>query len=81
MQDDLTCSPPPAPVVVPNIPAFANRVIVMVMRSHDDAQRPPACEKCQREMTLLGRLPEIGIRKALSVYRCLPCQCIATTHD
>jgi hypothetical protein len=71
----------PLPVEIPNIPAFANRVIPIVMRPHDDAQRPPACEKCQREMTLLGRLPAIGIRQALSVYRCLPCQCIATTHD
>jgi hypothetical protein len=34
------------------------------MRPHDDAQRPPACENCEREMTLLGRLSEIGIHKA-----------------
>jgi hypothetical protein len=69
------------PVEIPNIPAFANRVIAIVMRSEDDAQRPPACQKCLREMTPLGRLPPIGIRKAVRVYRCLPCQCIATTGD
>ena len=51
------------------------------MRPHDDAQRPPECEKREREMTLLGKLSEIGIHKALRVYRCLPCQRIATTHD
>jgi len=49
------------------------------MRPHDDAQRPPACENCEREMTLLGRLSEIGIHKALRVYRCLPCQRITST--
>jgi len=32
-------------------------------------------------MTLVGRLSEIGIHKALRVYRCLPCQRIATSHD
>ena len=79
--DNATTLVPGVPVEIPNILAFADRVIAIVMRPHDDTQRPPACEKCQREMTLLGRLPQIGIREAVCVYRCLPCQRIATTHD
>jgi hypothetical protein len=53
------------------------------MTPNDDAKRSPVCEKCEREMMPVGKLPRIGTRKAVRVYRCLPCQSITSTpfHD
>ncbi len=39
------------------------------------------CEKCEREMLLVGELPSIGDRKAARVYRCLPCQRIVSAPE
>jgi hypothetical protein len=38
--------------------------------SEDDS---PTCKKCGRTMTLIGRLPRMGIKPRTSLYKCVPC--------
>ena len=32
-----------------------------------------ACENCEREMSYVGKLPQVGTRVALVIYRCDEC--------
>ncbi len=38
-----------------------------------EGEQTPICEQCGRPMELLGNLPAVNGRPAVSVYRCLPC--------
>jgi DNA-directed RNA polymerase subunit M/transcription elongation factor TFIIS len=43
-------------------------------RSQDDRDVPQRiCEQCEKEMSYVGKLPRIGTRPALIIYRCDEC--------
>jgi DNA-directed RNA polymerase subunit RPC12/RpoP len=39
---------------------------------------PPACKKCGRDMAKIGKLPPIGVRPLLHVYKCADCREVIT---
>jgi hypothetical protein len=39
---------------------------------------PPACKKCGRDMAKVGKLPPIGTRPLLHVYKCAGCREVVT---
>jgi hypothetical protein len=41
---------------------------------------PPACKKCGRDMAKVGKLPSIGTRPLLHVYKCADCRQIITVR-
>jgi hypothetical protein len=41
---------------------------------------PPACKKCGRDMARVGKLPSIGTRPLLHVYKCAECRQIVTVR-
>lgn len=53
--------------------------LVTMNRADSNVIPPPACEKCTREMVLVGALRAIADRQAVRVYKCLPCQRILST--
>lgn len=36
----------------------------------------PYCEKCGSSMAAVGKLPEIGFRPSLQIYKCTPCRSV-----
>jgi len=41
---------------------------------------PPACKKCGRDMAKVGKLPSIGMRPLLHVYKCADCREVVTVR-
>jgi hypothetical protein len=39
---------------------------------------PPACKKCGRDLAKVGKLPPIGTRPLLHVYKCADCREVVT---
>lgn len=36
----------------------------------------PQCEKCGSSMAVVGKLPKIGLRPLLQIYKCTPCRSV-----
>jgi predicted RNA-binding Zn-ribbon protein involved in translation (DUF1610 family) len=42
---------------------------------------PPVCPKCGTEMLNVGKLPQIGLKSLLHVYKCDPCREVQLVRD
>jgi hypothetical protein len=54
-------------------PCFSHGMLRASMERPENAA-PPACKKCGHDMAKVGKLPPIGTRPLLHVYKCADCR-------
>jgi hypothetical protein len=51
------------------------------MDDHSADVAPPICKKCALATIRVGKLPRMGSRPELYVYKCDPCKTITTIEE
>ena len=63
----------------PEAPAASKKAAGIMPHSANIA--PPVCPKCGAEMLNVGKLPQIGLKSLLHVYKCDPCREVQLVRD